>query len=141
MKIIYAVIDTNVVVSSFLRKGSIPDEVVELALNGQIVPVLCDEILNEYKEVLSRNEFGLTDEIVSKFANDISQRAIFLDRTPANEKFIDLDDAVFYEVVMTAREKDNAYLITGNIRHYPHKPFVVTPREMLEIIKALLSDA
>ena len=141
MKIIYAVIDTNVVVSSFLKKGSIPNEVVELALNGQIVPVLSDEILIEYREVLSRNEFELTEEIVTSFIDDISQRAIFLDRTPTKEQFIDLDDAVFYEVVMTAREKDNAYLITGNLKHYPRKPFVVTPREMLEIIKTLLADA
>ena len=141
MKIIYAVIDTNVVVSSFLKKGSIPNEVVELALNGQIVPVLSNEILNEYREVLSRTEFELTDDIVSGFIDDISQRAVFLDRTPSNEKFIDLDDAVFYEVVMTARERDNAYLITGNLKHYPRKPFVVTPREMLEIIKVLLADA
>lgn len=141
MKIIYAVIDTNVVVSSFLKKGSIPNEVVELALNGQIVPVLSDEILIEYREVLSRNEFELTEEMVTSFIDDISQRAIFLDRTPTNEHFIDLDDAVFYEVVMTVREKDNAYLITGNLKHYPRKPFVVTPREMLEIIKTLLADA
>lgn len=28
----------------------------------------------------------------------------------------------------------DAYLITGNIKHFPIKPFVVTPKEMLEII-------
>ena len=65
---------------------------------------------------------------------DISKRAIFLDRTPADELFVDPDDAVFYEVVMTARKVDDAYMVTGNTKHYPIKPFVVTPKEMLDIV-------
>ena len=31
--------------------------------------------------------------------------------------------------------KDDAYLVTGNIKHFPDKPFVVTPREMIEILE------
>ena len=38
------------------------------------------------------------------------------------------------EVVMEKRKKDDAFLVTGNIRHFPEKPFIVTPREMLDII-------
>lgn len=30
--------------------------------------------------------------------------------------------------------KEDAYLVTGNIKHFPNKPFVVTPREMIEDI-------
>ena len=40
----------------------------------------------------------------------------------------------FYEIVMTARTATEAYLITGNKKHYPVKSFVETPREMLDII-------
>ena len=39
-----------------------------------------------------------------------------------------------YEVVMEARETTDAYLVTGNIKHFPVKPYVVTPKEMLEIL-------
>ena len=46
----------------------------------------------------------------------------------------DPDDAIFYEVVMEARETIDAYLVTGNIKHFPVKPYVVTPKEMLEIL-------
>ncbi len=33
-------------------------------------------------------------------------------------------------------QKDDAYLVTGNTKHFPKKPIVVTPAEMLEILKA-----
>ena len=44
-------------------------------------------------------------------------------------------DIVFYEVVMEGRKEHNgAYLVTGNIKHFPVKPFIVTPKEMLDIM-------
>ena len=46
----------------------------------------------------------------------------------------DPNDIVFYEVKMS---KEETYLVTGNIKHFPKKPFVVTPREMVEIIDGL----
>ena len=30
------------------------------------------------------------------------------------------------------KERDEAYLVTGNIKHFPAKSYVVTPKEMLE---------
>ena len=131
----YAVIDTNVIVSSFLKEGSIPDQVVTLALNGPIIPLVNDEIIFEYTEVLTRNKFGLSESEVSVFLNEFIKRALFLDKTKTNEDFNDPDDIVFYEIVLTARSVSNAYLITGNKKHYPIKSFVVTPREMIQIIE------
>ena len=60
---------------------------------------------------------------------------LFFDRTKSNELFLDPDDAVFYEVALTARRLTDAYLVTGNTKHFPIKFFVVTPREMVEIIE------
>ena len=131
----YAVIDTNVLVSSFLKEGSIPDQVVSLALNGPIIPLVSDEIISEYTEVLTRNKFGLSESEIKVFLNEFIKRALFLDKTKTNEDFDDPDDIVFYEIVLTARSASNAYLITGNKKHYPIKSFVVTPREMIEIIE------
>lgn len=131
----YAVIDTNVIVSSFLKEGSIPDQVVSLALDGPIIPLVNDEIISEYTEVLTRNKFGLSESEVKVFLNEFIKRALFLDKTKTNEDFDDPDDIVFYEIVLTARSASNAYLITGNKKHYPIKSFVVTPREMIEIIE------
>ena len=130
----YAVIDTNVLVSAFLKLNSIPDEVLQLALDGPIIPLLNIDILDEYKEVLLRDKFSFDKNIIETFLIELSKRAIFLDRTIVNEMFIDKDDAVFYEIVMSARNSTDAYLITGNTKHFPKEPFIVTPREMLDII-------
>ena len=40
---------------------------------------------------------------------------------------------VFYEVALS---KENTYLVTGNTKHFPKKPIVVTPAEMLDILKS-----
>ena len=50
-----------------------------------------------------------------------------------DEEFPDPKDTVFYEVKMS---KEDAYLVTGNIKHFPNKPFVVTPKEMIDILSA-----
>ncbi len=48
----YAVLDTNVLVSAMLKAGSVPGLVTTEALIGDIIPVLNDEIIAEYEEVL-----------------------------------------------------------------------------------------
>ena len=60
-------IDTNVIVSSFLSKGSIPDQVVDQALKGLITPLLSDDILKEYREVLERNRFQFDKNRIEDF--------------------------------------------------------------------------
>ena len=130
----FAVIDTNVLVSSMLKGTSIPGIIVDKAINGPIVPLLNNEILEEYEEVLLRNKFGFEEEDVKTLIDELRKRAIYLDRTMVDEVFEDSDDVVFYEIVMTARTAVDAYLITGNKKHFPIKSYVVTPREMLEII-------
>lgn len=50
------------------------------------------------------------------------------------EEFLsDVKDLPFYEVVMEKQE-NNAYLIIGNMKHFPIKPFIVTPKEFLDIL-------
>ena len=42
-----------------------------------------------------------------------------------------LIDIVFYEVALS---KAGSFLVTGNIKHFPKNPIVVTPSEFLRII-------
>lgn len=132
----YAVIDTNVLVSAMLKGTSIPGIIIDQALNGSIIPLVNIEILNEYRDVLNRGKFHFDSSDVSTLIDELSKRAIFLDRTETNELFDDPDDIVFYEITLTATASTStyAYLITGNKKHFPQKPFVVTPHEMLDII-------
>lgn len=91
----YAVIDTNVIVSSMLKHDSIPGVIIDLVISKSIVPLLNDEILDEYYDVLTRNKFGFSEEDVAKLINDIKVNSIFLDREQTLEEFIDEDDIVF----------------------------------------------
>ena len=63
---IYAVIDTNVLVSALLtsEKQSNPLLIFQAIIEEKIVPLFCDEILEEYREVLSRDKFPFTSEFI-----------------------------------------------------------------------------
>ncbi len=50
---LYAVLDTNVIVSALLKKNSIPAYILEQAFIGDVIPVFSYGIINEYNNVLS----------------------------------------------------------------------------------------
>jgi putative toxin-antitoxin system toxin component, PIN family len=56
----YAVIDTNVIVSALISKSftSNPVKVLRAIFQERIVPLFNEEILAEYREVLSRPKFN-----------------------------------------------------------------------------------
>ena len=137
----YAVLDTNVLVSAMLKNNSVPGTVLELALGGNIVPLFNDAILREYREVLSRTKFHLTEEIIDAVIRSLRMRGLDIEAEKLDSTvFPDPDDVVFYEVVMEKRKTEEAYLVTGNLRHFPSKSFVVTPKEMLDIILSSQDD-
>ena len=131
----YAVIDTNVIVSSMLKTDSIPGLIVKLIEKETIVPLLNEEIINEYLEVLSRNKFEIDPNRINTLLKTIKAKAIFIEKEKTLEDFIDKDDIVFFEIVMSARSSMDAYLITGNMKHFPVRSYIVTPREMIQIIE------
>ena len=59
---------------------------------------------------------------------------IYIDAPELEVELPDPKDRVFYEVVMEERNTEDAYLVTGNLKHFPEEPFVVTPRQMIDII-------
>ena len=130
----YAVIDTNVLVSAMLKHHSVPGSIIDLAFEGPIIPVLNDAIEKEYREVLSRPKFHLPSDLIEDILSSFHQRGLYVDAEELDIELPDPKDRVFYEVVMEERKEEDAYLVTGNIKHFPEKPYVVTPRQMLNII-------
>ncbi len=130
----YGVIDTNVLVSAMLKENSVPGLVLKHVFDGNLVPLLNDKILEEYQEVLLRKKFPFLEEDVNIVLENLQERGAFVNAGRLNIELPDVKDIVFYEVVMEKRKEDFAYLVTGNIKHFPKEPFVVTPREMLEIL-------
>lgn len=102
-------------------------------MQERIVPLYNDEILEEYKSVLSRPKFHLNHSLIEAVIKAIITDGLNIDRTPAADiEFPDPKDIVFYEVALSI---EDSYLVTGNIRHFPVKPFVVTPAEMVRILE------
>ena len=133
MKKYYAVFDTNVLVSSLMSKRDDSPTVVLLdhVLDGNIVLLYNDEIVEEYDDVLHREKFGFSDERINVVL-EMVKTGLCLTPTASGEAFPDPDDAVFYEVALS---KEGSYLVTGNQKHFPKSTIVVTPAEMLEIIE------
>lgn len=130
----FAVIDTNVLVSAMLKWQSVPGNVMEFVLDGFIIPVLNKEIVAEYRTVLARSKFRLDEEIITDIIDSLENVGFYVDAETIDIELPDSKDRVFYEVVMEKRKEEETYLVTGNIKHFPDKPFIVTPRQMLDII-------
>jgi len=115
----YAVIDTNVLISAMLKWNSVPGNVLELIFSGTIIPVLNDDILTEYRGVLSRPKFRFTQDIINTVVGEIERLGIRIDAPTLNIDLPDPKDRVFYEIVMEERRSTDAYLVTGNISIFP----------------------
>ena len=131
---IKAVIDTNVIVSAYITKNleAATSKVWEAVLQCKLTPIYNDEILSEYSDVLHREKFGIPEHLIKWALDTIVTNGVRGERILSDEYFPDPKDVVFYEVAMS---KEDAYLVTGNIKHFPKKPIVVTPAEMLEILQ------
>lgn len=134
--IYYAVIDTNVFISALLSKNSdvATVKVMRAIFDGIIVPLYHSEILVEYNEVLHRDKFHFKEKSIQMVLTAIKKFGIEVFPRPSGEILVDMDDLIFYEVAMEKRDND-AYLVTGNQKHYPIRDFIVTPAEMMKIIQ------
>lgn len=90
--------------------------------------------MKEYRDVLIRPKFGFPERIVEDLLDEIDGRGIYVVAGRTNAELPDPKDAAFFEVVMETRKEENAYLVTGNIKHFPETSFIITPRQMLDII-------
>ena len=134
--ICYAVIDTNVLVSALLSShdDAATVQVVGKLFSGEVIPLFSEEILREYNEVLRRKKFKFSEALIVELLGVIERCGKMVVPSPTGEILPDMKDLPFYEVVAEKRD-DDAYLVTGNIKHFPKKPFIVTANEFLEILK------
>lgn len=134
MMTIHAVIDTNVLVSSMLTKNkkAATARLIDALIDEKFCPVYNSDIIDEYSEVLGREEFGFDKKVVEELIEIVRSNGVYANRTPSDEPVIDPKDVAFYEVALTKKE---AYLVTGNLKHFPQKPIVVTPAEMIKILE------
>lgn len=129
------VIDTNVIVSAFYRKDSVPYKVFSYAFNKNNYVYYNERIFHEYDRVLNKDKLKFDKIEVARFLLFLKQQGVIgsiIDYRYKGE-FVDESDRKFYEL---AKSYD-CYLITGNKKHYPNDPIVLTPSEFMNKLEKL----
>ena len=123
----FAVIDTNVLVSALLSRNGEPAKILSLVFNGLITPCHDHRILVEYHNVLKRPKFGFPAWAVTDLLEFIAESGLSVTPPPLSKASTDDADQKFYEVAHHC----GAWLITGNLKHFPADELVMTVREAL----------
>ena len=134
---VFAVIDTNVIVSALLaqnRSDSAPFSILNAVFRGVIIPVVSNAILKEYQEVLNREKFGFDKKKIERFLDQFKAQSSMINPPHSNKTLPDKKDVCFYEAAMVYLEL-GGILITGNIKHFPGCPFAATPAQIKEKLK------
>ncbi len=131
------VLDTNVLISAALQPRGLPARVLEKVAYGAVELCASSEILDEYREVLSRPKFaGLDPRRVARLLTLVTEAATMV--TPAGRlaESPDESDNRFYECADAAAAD---FIVTGNAKHFS-KPYkstrVVTARQLLDLLAA-----
>jgi putative PIN family toxin of toxin-antitoxin system len=92
------------------------------------------QVLEEYRQVLSRPELGIRKGLRQRLLQLIKNRARLVQSPTAFRVAKDPDDDKFIECADAARAD---YLVTGNLRHFPRfwkRTKVITSREFISIV-------
>jgi putative PIN family toxin of toxin-antitoxin system len=105
------VIDTNVVVSAALKDRD-PEAVILFVIEqSEFEWIVSTPILEEYREVLRREKFGLTKELLRQWDEMFEWLTTVVEVSVEVDFPRDRKDAKFLECALAA---DAAYLITGD---------------------------
>lgn len=132
---IYAVIDTNVLVAAVKtsKLDSSTSQVLSLVFAGIIKPLVSEEILSEYNDILNLPVLNMDSEKVADVLEKFREDGLYPGRTPSNETFPDETDRIFYEISLSV---ENSHVVTNNVKHFPKVLRVVTPSEMLVLLRS-----
>ena len=81
--------------------------------------------------VRHRSKFPILKETADALISFIIEYGIESSRVNFTEAMPDEDDRVFYEVSLS---QEDSFLVTGNLKHYPTSPCVITPAQFLEVL-------
>lgn len=132
---LYAVMDTNVVVASppTKRHDSPTVRIMDAVYSGMVVPLLDDEMAAEYREVLHREKFGLDQAKCDFVVSLVIDLGVSLERVRFDCGMPDEKDRAFFEIALAGRDVYASRLVTGSQRHCPKADFVVSPAQFCEL--------
>ena len=126
------VLDTNILVSALWTPAGNASTIVNLIFSDNLIPCFDQSILDEYKAVLSRPRLTFSQDKVNKLINEITSRGLSVTVPPSTIKLPDETDRKFYDVAKFCE----AYLITGNTKHFPNASFITNSANFLQIYKS-----
>jgi putative PIN family toxin of toxin-antitoxin system len=124
---IQVVLDTNILVSALWSASGHPAKIFAMFIKGEIILCYDARIMTEYKDVLNRPQFAFKHSKIGAVLNRVRNDGLSVVAKPSDASFEDEDDKMFYEVAKAC----GATLITGNRRHYPDEPFIMTAAEFV----------
>jgi putative PIN family toxin of toxin-antitoxin system len=122
-----AVLDTNVIVSALFSSDGKPFSILDMAFKTEIALCYSRTILKEYEEVLYRPKFNFGLARILAVLDTIQCLGILVSPQPSTIYMSDETDRKFYDAAV----ESGAVLITGNLRHYPNEPFIISPADFL----------
>jgi len=129
------VLDTNVLVSATVSKGTC-FELLRRADAGEVSLFLSFDIIQEFKEVISRRKFGYDQEHVESVLNKLIGMTNLIESPPRIDV---IEDDPKDNVILACALSINAdYLVSGDEHLLSLNEFkgtrIVSPKEMLEIL-------
>jgi putative PIN family toxin of toxin-antitoxin system len=121
------VLDTNVLVSALWTPGGNPAKILALAPLGEILPCYTFSIMKEYREVLNRPRLKFSGSQTAELLALFEWYGLMVTAKTSAIVMADESDRKFFDTAQTC----GAVLITGNKKHYPPAPVVLTPAEFL----------
>ena len=126
------VLDTNVVMSAGIKPGSAPATLLmDWVLEGQVQAVTCPAVVHEYRNVMHRSKFTRYS-FPSLWLEFLIDDSMHLDDPPKWPHPGPHADGLIFLALAHA---SGAWLVTGNLRHFPEKArhgvAVISPAEYL----------
>ena len=117
------VLDANILVSALWSPGKNASEILNAVFSRKFTLCYDQRILDEYNRVLHYRKFPFSEWEINSILEPVIKAGISViaDPLPA-VPFTDESDRKFFEVARFCF----AVLITGNQKHYPHEPEIMT---------------
>ena len=135
------IIDTNILVAGLItRKTSSPTvRIVDAMLSGELIYLISPELLNEYKDVLSRPKLsklhGLNEEDIDNLLIELTANGLW--REPKNKHKViapDLGDQHLWQLLS---DEPNSTLVTGDkllLEHQHPKAKILSASAFLVLV-------
>jgi predicted nucleic acid-binding protein len=120
------------VVSAFVNPGGPPGRIMASLGRRTFVAAYDARLITEYRTVLVRPRLGLNPHDVERFIEEFMARGWPVEPVVWNEPMVDESDRVFVEVLKATM----GFLVTGNTRHYPDEPWVISPASFWSMLSA-----